>query len=388
MPNLPLQGGAFRVFNRDRSTDPAGERWIQALDCSVMRRALAFVLGLALVLTSCDGDDEGATTLAGQVPGETDAGFDVVLTDVSELVEAVEASVVTVTLTQLRLDQLGDVTEVPVGVGTGVVIDDDGHILTNAHVVVGARSVIVVGPDGQPRTAQVVGTWGAEQNNDLALLLLEETSGLKPIVMGSSRDLRVGDPVIAIGNALGRGLSVTVGILSAKGRDVATDTSSLEGVLQTDAAINPGNSGGPLLNARGELVGINTAAAQGAENIGFAIPIDQALPFIGYVVAEAGQPFIGVGLRTITPQLAGQFGLPVEEGAVITEVFGGGAAAEAGLAVGDIVVASDDEPISSRDDLLERIEKAGVGGELTLTLMRLVQDRFETVKLTVEVDAR
>ncbi|MCZ6736920.1 MAG: trypsin-like peptidase domain-containing protein, partial [Actinobacteria bacterium] len=309
-------------------------------------------------------------------------------TDVSELVEAVEASVVTVTLTQLRLDQLGDVTEVPVGVGTGVVIDDDGHILTNAHVVVGARSVIVVGPDGQPRTAQVVGTWGAEQNNDLALLLLEETSGLKPIAMGSSRDLRVGDPVIAIGNALGRGLSVTVGILSAKGRDVATDTSSLEGVLQTDAAINPGNSGGPLLNARGELVGINTAAAQGAENIGFAIPIDQALPFIGYVVAEAGQPFIGVGLRTITPQLAGQFGLPVEEGAVITEVFGGGAAAEAGLAVGDIVVASDDEPISSRDDLLERIDQAGVGGELTLTLMRLVQDRFETAKLTVEVDAR
>ena len=106
------------------------------------------------------------------------------------------------------------------------------------------------------------------------------------------------------------------------------------------------------------------------------------------MVAEAGQTFIGVGLRTITPQLAGQFGLPVEEGAVITEVFGGSAAAEAGLAVGDIVVASDDEPISSRDDLLERIDQAGVGGELTLTLMRLVQDRFETAKLTVEVDAR
>ena len=353
-----------------------------------MRRALAFVLGLALVVAGCDSDDEGATTLAGQVPDETDAGFHVVLTDVSELVEAVEPSVVTVTLTQLRLDELGDVTEVPVGAGTGVVIDDDGHVLTNAHVIAGASSVIVVGPDGEPRAAQVVGTWGAEQNNDLALLLLEDNSGLEPIVMGSSRDLRVGDPVIAIGNALGRGLSVTVGILSAKGRNVATDTSSLEGVLQTDAAINPGNSGGPLLNARGELVGINTAGAQGAENIGFAIPIDQALPFVGYVVAEAGQPFIGVGLRTITPQLAGQFGLPVEEGAVITEVFGGSAAAEAGLAVGDIVVASDDEPISSRDDLLERIDQAGVGGELTLTLMRLVQDRFETAKLTVEVHAR
>ncbi len=353
-----------------------------------MRRALAFVLGLALVVAGCDSDDEKATTLTGQIPGETDAGFHVVLTDVSELVEAVEASVVTVTLTQLRLDELGALTEVPAGAGTGVVIDDNGHILTNAHVVAGARSVIVVGSDGEARTAQVVGSWGAEQNNDLALLLLEERSGLEPIVMGSSRDLQVGDPVVAIGNALGRGLSVTVGIVSAKGRNVGTGTSSLEDVLQTDAAINPGNSGGPLLNARGELVGINTAVAAEAENIGFAIPIDQALPFIGYVVAEAGQPFIGVGLRTITPQLAGQFGLPVEEGAAVTEVFGGGAAAEAGLAVGDIVIASDGEPISSRDDLLERIQEVGVGGDLTLTLMRPVQNRFETAEVTVEVDAR
>ena len=359
-----------------------------ALDCLLMRRALAFVLGLALVVAGCDSDDEGATTPAGQVPGETDAGFHVVLTDVSELVEAVEPSVVTVTLTQLRLDELGAFAEVPAGAGTGVVIDDNGHVLTNAHVVAGARSVIVVGSDGEPRTAQVVGSWGAEQNNDLALLLLEEKSGLEPIVMGSSRDLEVGDPVVAIGNALGRGLSVTAGIVSAKGRNVGRGTSSLEDVLQTDAAINPGNSGGPLLNARGELVGINTAVAAEAENIGFAIPIDQALPFIGYVVAEAGQPFIGVGLRTITPQLAGQFGLPVVEGAAVTEVFGGGAAAEAGLAVGDIVVASDGEPISSRDDLLERIEQVGVGGELTLTLMRPVQNRFETAEVTVEVDAR
>ena len=162
----------------------------------------------------------------------------------------------------------------------------------------------------------------------------------------------------------------------------------MEGVLQTDAAINPGNSGGPLLNARGELVGINTAGVREAENIGFAIPIDQALPFIHYVVSEAGQPFIGVGLFTVNPQLAGQFGLPVEEGAVITDVFGGGAAAEAGLVVGDIVVAADEEPISSRDDLLERIDQVGVGGELTLTLMRLVEDRFETAQVTVEVHAR
>ena len=352
------------------------------------RGSWLLLVATALVAGACDGTSSTTSTTT-TTGAETDAGFHVVLTDVSELVEAVASSVVTVTLTQLRLDELGGVTEVPVGAGTGVVIDDDGHVLTNAHVVAGARSVIVVGPDGEPRTAQVVGIWGPEQNNDLALLLLEEKSGLEPIAMGSSRDLKVGDPVVAIGNALGRGLSVTVGIVSAKERNVATGrTSSLEGVLQTDAAINPGNSGGPLLNARGELVGINTAGVREAENIGFAIPIDQALPFIHYVVSEAGQPFIGVGLFTVNPQLAGQFGLPVEEGAVITDVFGGGAAAEAGLVVGDIVVAADEEPISSRDDLLERIDQVGVGGELTLTLMRLVEDRFETAQVTVEVHAR
>ncbi len=206
--------------------------------------------------------------------------------------------------------------------------------------------------------------------------------------MGSSDDLDVGDPAVAIGNALGLGLSVSVGIVSAKDRDITTDTSSLEGVLQTDAAINPGNSGGPLLNARGELVGINTATARGGVNIGFAIPIDQALPFIRYVVAEAGQPYIGVGLRTITPQLAGQVGLPVDQGVVITEVLGGSTAAEAGLVPGDIVVAVGETPISSRDDLLQDIEEVGVGGTLVVRVMRVVPDGVEMNDVTVEVGAR
>ena len=338
---------------------------------------------LAMSVAACTSSGEPPTTMS-----DGNAGSNVVLTDVSELVKAVESSVVTVTLTQLQPDELGDAMEVPAGAGTGVVIDEEGHVLTNAHVVAGARSVIVVGPDGEPRSAQVVGTWGADQNNDLALLLLEEKSGLEPIAIGSSDDLEVGDPAVAIGNALGLGLSVSVGIISAKDRDVTTETSSLEGVLQTDAAINPGNSGGPLLNARGELVGINTATARRGENIGFAIPIDQALPFIGYVVAEAGQPYIGVGLRTITRQLAGQFGLPVDKGAVITEVLGGSTAAEAGLVVGDIVVAVGEMPILSRDDFLQEIDEVGVGGTLEVRVMRIVPDGFETNEITVEVGAR
>ena len=242
-------------------------------------RLVAPYLALLLIAVSCTSSGGETTTGAGGVtettPLSTSAaqpGLAVTLTDVSELVKAVEASVVTVTQTQLRLDDIQG-GEVPSGTGTGIVIDNEGHVLTNAHVVAGAQSVIVVGFDGSPRNAQVVGIWAADQNSDLALLLLEDPSGLEPISMGDSDRLEVGDPVVAIGNALGLGLSVSVGIVSAVGRQIRTDTSSIEDVLQTDAAINPGNSGGPLLDAEARLIGINTAIAGNAQNIGFAIPV-------------------------------------------------------------------------------------------------------------------
>jgi S1-C subfamily serine protease len=344
-------------------------------------------LAVAIVLTAvaCTGSSDAGTTTAALL---ADSGFDVVLTDVSELVKATEPSVVTVTRTQLDFDQLGGQTEVPTGTGSGVVVDRRGHVLTNAHVVAGAQDVLVVGFDGEPRRAQVVGTWGADQNSDLALLLLDDATGLDPIAVGNSRALEVGDPVVAIGNALGLGLSVSVGIVSATGRQVRTDVSSLEGALQTDAAINPGNSGGPLLNAAGELVGINTAVAGDAENIGFAIPSDQAVPFVEYVTGDAGQPFIGVSLLTLTPQLVGRAELLVDEGSVITEVLAGGAAAQAGLVAGDIVVAVDGRPISSREELLDRVEEVGLGATLTLTVVRDPQNSADRSDFEVLVGAR
>ncbi|MEE8330291.1 MAG: trypsin-like peptidase domain-containing protein [Acidimicrobiia bacterium] len=346
-------------------------------------RFLVVTVVFAVTAVACTSDGGTATS-----PPPAGPALDVVLTDVSELVKAVEPSVVTVTQTQLRLDDLGTLTEVPTGTGTGVVVDLRGHVLTNAHVIAGAQDVLVVGFDGKARQAQVVGTWSGDQNSDLALLLLEDATGLAPIVIGESRALEVGDPVVAIGNALGLGLSVSVGIVSAKGRQVRTDTSSLEGALQTDAAINPGNSGGPLLNAAGELVGINTAVAGDAENIGFAIPSDQVVPFVDYVVGEAGQPFIGVSLLTLTPQLVGRFGLAVEEGSVITEVLAGGAAAQAGLEWGDIVIAIDGQSITSREELLDHVEEAGVGATMTLTVVRDPQVSADASNIEVAVLAR
>ena len=357
-------------------------------------RFIAPFLALLLIAVSCTSSGGETTAGAGVVTETTplstsgaQPGFAVTLTDVSELVKAVEASVVTVTQTQLQFDDVQG-GEVPSGTGTGVVIDNEGHVLTNAHVVAGAQSVIVVGPDGSPRNAQVVGTWAADQNSDLALLLLEDPSGLEPISMGDSDRLEVGDPVVAIGNALGLGLSVSVGIVSAVGRQIRTDTSSIEDVLQTDAAINPGNSGGPLLDAEARLIGINTAIAGNAQNIGFAIPVNSAVPFINYVVADAGQPFIGASLLTVTPQIAGQFGLLVEEGAAITEVLGGSASADAGLMTGDIIIAVDGEPVTTRDDALERVESAGVGATIILTILHDPRRSLEETEIAVTIRAR
>ena len=199
-----------------------------------------------------------------------------------DIVLDVAPSVVTVTKTELTaiIDDQGRVLEtgeVPTGTGSGVVIDDEGHVLTNAHVVEDASSVFVVGVDGIQRSATVIAT--ATGDNDLAILELENFEGLEPVDVGSSEDMVVGDFVLAVGNPLGIGLTATAGILSGVDRNIRTEFGELYGVLQTDAAINPGNSGGPLLNDAGELVGINSAGIPDAQSIGFAIPVEQAIPF-------------------------------------------------------------------------------------------------------------
>jgi len=200
------------------------------------------------------------------------------LIDVAGVVEAVGASVVSIE-TEVVVRQ-GPFEAEGTGAGTGVVLDDDGHILTNAHVVEDARTVVVA-VDGERREASVVGASAAD---DLAVLQLDDASGVVPASLGSSGDVAVGDQVVAIGNALALegGMTVTQGIVSAIDRDIDTSSGTLDDLIQTDAAISAGNSGGPLVNADGEVIGINTAVARSdqsvqASNIGFVIPIDAAL---------------------------------------------------------------------------------------------------------------
>lgn len=291
------------------------------------------------------------------------------LIDVSELVDFVQDGVVGITVTGIAFDIFAQPFEQE-GAGTGVVIDDQGHILTNAHVVLEATEVAVFAQDGAERPAQVV---GVRPDRDLALIKIEDSTGLTPLPLGDSTELEVGDPVVAIGNAFGLGVepTVSVGIVSAKDRALTSQTGEvLEGLIQTDAAINPGNSGGPLLNERGEVVGINTAIIQGAQNLGFAISVDAARSTIEALLAGIGEPFLGVSVTTNNPQLAAQAGLGVETGAVVVQVQRGSPADQAGLQEADVIVAADQQAVETSQDLIDIIASLQPGQAMGLTVVR------------------
>ncbi len=259
------------------------------------------------------------------------------------------------------------------GQGSGVVYGADGLILTNAHVVEGATRVTVTTPaDRQPRTAEVVGVDAAR---DIAVLRVQDTAGLVVARLGTSDSLAVGQDVVAIGNALAlRGdPSVTRGIVSALDRSIG----DLSGLVQTDAAINSGNSGGPLVNAAGEVIGINTAIAveNNAQNIGFAIPITAARAVADRLVAGTPAPATAfLGVATTDNGAAAT-------GATVASVSAGSPAVESGLAVGDIVVAVDGQRIAGAASLGQRIGDHTPGDRVTLTILRAGREQELTATL-------
>ncbi|HEY2479372.1 MAG TPA: trypsin-like peptidase domain-containing protein [Solirubrobacterales bacterium] len=288
--------------------------------------------------------------------------------------------------------------------GSGIVLDDEGHVLTNNHVVEGGEEIRVsFQSEGKMYPATVVGT---EPNSDLALLKVEApTSALHPLKLGNSSKLEVGDPVVAIGNPFDLQRTVTSGIVSALQREIqAPDGVTIDNVIQTDAAINPGNSGGPLINSAGEVIGINSQILTGGEGsdgnvgIGFAIPIDTAKEEI--VKLESGTAdehgFLGVSGATITPELAQAFNLPVEEGVLVQQVEEGGPAAAAGIQGattaatvegaefglgGDIITAVNGESIASTETLVEKIENSHAGEKVELTVIHGGQTATVSVTL-------
>ncbi|MHB8508995.1 MAG: S1C family serine protease [Candidatus Dormibacteria bacterium] len=275
------------------------------------------------------------------------------------------------------------------GAGTGMILTADGMVLTNDHVISGATS-IQVNLVGQSKSyaADVLGT---DPGSDVAVIKLRSASALPTVELGPSADLRVGDNVVAIGNALDLkgGPTVTAGIVSALDRSIDDQSGTLSGLIQTDAAINPGNSGGPLVNAAGQVIGMNTAISTDAQNIGFAIAVDKVKPLLGQLekgapaatVPASGSAFLGVSSQTVDAAVAAQDGLAVESGALVTNVSTGTPADRAGIQQGDVIVAFDGKSVADASALGVAVRAKKPGDRVTVVIYRGAARRSVSITL-------
>lgn len=275
------------------------------------------------------------------------------------------------------------------GSGSGFIVNANGRILTNAHVVDGADKVSVVLNDGRRFDGKVL---GSDPITDLAVVQVEAT-GLPTVSIGNSDQLQPGEWAIAIGNPLGLDHTVTKGIISAIGRsssDIGEGNKRID-FIQTDAAINPGNSGGPLLNAKGEVIGINTAIIRGAQGIGFAIPINSAQNIAEQLVQKGrvDHPYLGIQMVDITPEVKQQVNnnpkapikLTVDQGVILMEIVPNSPAQKAGLKAGDVVTKVNDQPIKDSTEVRRAVEKSQIGANLTLEIKR--DDRTQNIAVQV-----
>ena len=301
-------------------------------------------------------------------------------------------SVVFITNTALRRDIWSlNVMEVPQGSGSGFVWDLDGHIVTNFHVIYGASTISVVLGEGSDYQAKVV---GVDPDHDLAVLKIQAPRDkLVPVQLGSSRDLRVGQKVLAIGNPFGLDHTLTTGVVSALGRSIKSlSERTIDGVIQTDAAINPGNSGGPLLDSAGRLIGVNTqiVSPSGAfAGIGFAVPVDMVARLVPQLIRYGKIIKPGLGVSLVQDDVAQRWGI---KGAVLARVDRNGAAGKAGLRgiretgggrieLGDIIIKLDGKPVDGIDDLTRILDGHKVGDEVTIEYVRHRKSATVTVIL-------
>jgi Do/DeqQ family serine protease len=251
--------------------------------------------------------------------------------------------------------------------GSGVIVDKEGYILTNNHVVEGAEKVKIRLNDGREFTATVK---GQDSRTDLAVLQIK-AKDLPVATLGDSDKLEVGEWAIAIGSPFGLEHTVTVGVISAKGR-TGLGTGTYEDFIQTDASINPGNSGGPLINIDGEVVGINAMIIQPGTGIGFAIPINMAKQILNDLIKQGKvvRPWLGISVQDLTPEMAEQFQVKEKEGVLVAQIYPGTGAEKAGLTSGDIIKALDDKAIKNVNELIKEIQKKKVGQKVKLSVIR------------------
>ncbi|MFZ5646921.1 MAG: S1C family serine protease [Bacillota bacterium] len=256
------------------------------------------------------------------------------------------------------------------GMGSGFIISKEGYILTNEHVISGATmiEVTMAGKD-KPVPAKLV---GADFELDLAVLKINSEGDLPTLELGDSDAVRVGEWAIAIGNPQGLDHTVTVGVISAKGRPISVQDRNYKNLLQTDASINPGNSGGPLLNTKGQVIGINTAVNASAQGIGFAIPTSTVRPVLDTLINQGKitRPWMGVYIQTVNKEIADYFKLGMSEGVLVNAVVEGGPADSAGIMQGDVITEIDSKKVANANDLTSIIEKMKPGQSAMVVFYR------------------
>ena len=256
------------------------------------------------------------------------------------------------------------------GAGSGFIVDKEGYVLTNEHVVSGAEEIKVTLSDGRDFKGRVV---GSDVTTDMAIVKIE-AHDLPVVELGDSDVLRVGEITIAIGNPYGLEKTVTMGVVSAKGRNISAGSDGHEytNLIQTDTAINPGNSGGPLLNTKGEVVGINTAIIPYAQGIGFAIPVNIAKRNLDDLIklGKVRRAWLGVYIQEVTPEIAEQFNLEKAEGVLIADIIADGPADESGLVRGDVVLSVNDKAVNNPQELQDAIRALQIEDKATLKVKR------------------
>jgi serine protease Do len=344
----------------------------------ILTLAVAFLPGCITITTpktSLPAPTEPATTPSPISPGWTPpppANLSAELPSIADVVAHVKPSVVAIN-TEVISSDIFNRTYTQEGAGSGWIIDTNGIVVTNNHVVEGAKTITVTTDNGSSYTADIKSV-ATDALNDLAILKID-AHNLPALKIGDSSKLRVGDWVIAIGNALGQGTRATEGIVSRQGVSLQVDQGqTLYDLIETSAAINPGNSGGPLVNLAGEVVGITSAkvAQIGVEGMGYAISIDTATPIVQELVNKGyiTRPWVGVGLYTVDQIAIRQLRLAVDKGVAVIQVVSGAPADQAGLKKGDVIVNIGGKEVTTVDEFTRILHTSGIGKPLEIVYWR------------------
>lgn len=318
-----------------------------------------------------------ARTISTTNPGTGGSGITIVTTEEQAIENAVRVAspaVVQINITSVSQNPFGFSSGTQEGLGSGFIITSDGYVLTNNHVVENATKITVVLKDGREFRGQVVGT---DSTSDVAVVKISGTN-LPTVELGNSSALTVGQKVIAIGNPYGLSQTVTTGVISALERNVqASQTETLVGVVQTDAAINPGNSGGPLVDLSGRVVGMNTMIYQNAQGLGFSVSVNTVRKVYDAIIksGKVSWPALGIQGATLTTTIVDQYNLKVSQGVYVVQITDGSGAQAAGLKAGDVITAIDDKPMTTIDGVLSYIRSRNVGDSV-----QVVADRNGTTR--------